>query len=257
MNDWVVSHVVQVPEQTRAFCGDALRNTRMLNVGCGEMLTDLGLLSLGPKMIVGLDIDPKPDGWLEMVVAKVRANHLPFPQDYADRIEYVRYGGEVFPFEDNSFDFIFSWSAFEHIERIDLVLEEMLRVLTPDGQAFVQVFPWYFSRYGSHLESWIHKPFFHLVHDADWVKSALDQYVAEHPEQDANFISVYMLKEFRQLNRKSASDFYRAARKAGFSITKAQIVAYEEDLSEAPAGVDFADLMISGTMMLMKKATPG
>lgn len=54
-------------------------------------------------------------------------------------------------------------------------------------------------------------------------------------------------------DRVSPNDFYEAARDVGFRITKARLHAYDEDLSAAPRGVSFSDLIIGGTMMLMAK----
>ena len=149
----------------------------MLNVGCGEMLSDFGLLKLHPTRIVGLDLAEKPAGWLQTVADKVRREKIRFPTDYAERIDYVPYNGIEFPFQDEAFDNVFSWSAFEHVRDVPSVLREIHRVLKPTGKAFIQVYPWFYSRYGSHLTDWIHKPFFHLKQDEEWVKGQLDDVV--------------------------------------------------------------------------------
>ena len=78
---------------------------------------------------------------------------------------------------------------------------------------------------------------------------AAERYPAEHRA----FITQYMFRAYQTLNRKSCDDFYNAARSAGFVISKARIGAYDEDLSLAPPGVAFHDLMINETMMLMRK----
>ena len=224
----------------------------MLNVGCGEMLSDFGLLNLQPTLITGLDVAEKPNGWLEEVAKKIRREKISFPSDYAKRIEYVCYDSVKFPFGDESYDTIFSWSAFEHVQDIKSVLREMHRVLKPDGKVFVQVYPWFYSRYGSHLTDWIHEPFFHVTQSEEWVKSRLDQFVSTSGRTDG-FIDVYMYSEYKNLNRISPSLLYKVARECGFVIAKARIISHDEDLSQAPAGVEFADLMIAGTMMLMHK----
>lgn len=60
-----------------------------------------------------------------------------------------------------------------------------------------------------------------------------------------------MFDAYRTLDRKSCDDFYAAARGGGFVISKARIGTYEEDLSQAPPGMAFHDLLINETMMLM------
>lgn len=107
---------------------------------------------------MGLDIDDHPAGALENVAAKIAGEGLNVPGDYAKRLSYMCYGGTEFPFENSAFDFIFSWSAFEHILDMDAVLRGMHRVLRPGGHAFVQVSPWYGSRQGNHLTGYIEQP---------------------------------------------------------------------------------------------------
>lgn len=256
MDEWIRSHVIEAPQRTRDFCGDLMKGARVLNVGCGEMLMDLGLIGQGAASIMGLDVHDKPGDWLETLANKVRRERIDFPRDYARRLAYTRYDGRVFPFENASFDVVFSWSAFEHIADIDAVLREMHRVLRPDGAAFVQVFPWHGSRYGSHLDGWIKQPFFHHVEDHQWVHDRLQEAALERPEGERPFITNYMFSEYVSLNRKSCNDFYEAARDAGFVIAKARVGAYDEDLTHAPRGVAFHDLMIGETMMLMRKGGP-
>ena len=255
MSDWIRSHVIDVPNEVTEFCGDLLRGARVLNVGCGEMLTDLGLLGLGPKMITGLDVTSKGDDWLEVVAHKVQAAGIDFSSDYRERIAFTMYDGVNFPFENGSFDIIFSWSAFEHVLDVPQVLREMRRVLAPGGQVFIQVFPWYHSRLGSHLTDYIIEPFFQTKRSSEWVKDQLSAYVAATTGADPDFILKYMAAEYESLNRMSPSQFYKDVVDAGFIVTKARLIAYDEDLSHAPADVAFSDLMIGGTVMLLKAKT--
>ena len=254
MSDWIKSHVVDVPNEVAAFCGDVLHDARVLNIGCGEMLTDLGLLSLGPKKITGLDVTSKDTNWLETVANKVHLAGFDFAADYKDRLDFVQYDGLNFPFDDGSFDAVFSWSAFEHVRDVQPVLKEMKRVLAPGGAVFVQVYPWYHSRLGSHLTDYISEPFFQTKRSSGWVKDQLEAYVAANPEADAHFILKYMFDEFKSLNKLSPSRFYSEVLEAGFVVIKAGLITYDEDLSDAPSDVGFADLMIGGTKMLMRAA---
>ena len=141
VDEWIRAHIEDVPSQAREFCGDVFRDKRMLDVGCGDMLSALGLLNLGLSSLVGVDIDPGVAGWKETMANRVAANGHALPDGYADRLDYFSYDGENLPFDSASFDIVFSWSAFEHISEPGTVLRQMNRVLRDDGFAFVQVYP--------------------------------------------------------------------------------------------------------------------
>lgn len=57
--------------------------------------------------------------------------------------------GEAIPFEDNTFDVVYSYYAFEHVEDPQKVLSESLRVLKPGGILYF-VFPNYGSFWEGH-----------------------------------------------------------------------------------------------------------
>jgi SAM-dependent methyltransferase len=249
--EWVRSHYYDVPNETVEFCGD-LSGKSVLNLGCGEMLTDFGLLNQNVKQIVGLDLDDRHPDHLLGVVEKLQRNEITPPEDYAGRILYRHYDGVKFPFADGEFDLVFSWSAFEHVTDVPAVLAEVYRVLTPDGRAFVQVHPWYQCYWGSHLSDYIAEPYFHLKRSPEWIREELERYVAEHPES-RDMIMNYMYGQYRILNGYSANHFYRDVMAAGFKVVRSKLISYELDLSDAPPETDFSDLMICGTKMLLAK----
>ncbi len=69
----------------------------------------------------------------------------------------VFYDGNTLPFQDNSFDCVLSSEVFEHIFNLDTVLQELYRILKPDGYMIVTVpfiwdeheIPYDFGRYTS------------------------------------------------------------------------------------------------------------
>jgi SAM-dependent methyltransferase len=249
---WVRSHYYDVPNETVEFCQD-LAGTTILNVGCGEMLSDFGLLNCNVRHITGLDLDEKPSDHLEAAAKKLRGYQINPPADYRKRLTYKRYDGARFPFEDRQFDFVFSWSAFEHVKNVYEVLLEIHRVLSDDGSVFIQVYPWYHCFAGSHLTDYIREPYFHLKRDADWVRQEVSKCASEQPAK-SEFLK-YMLSEYTKLNHYSANDFYKDVTKVGFKVIKAKLISYDLDLSDAPEGPDFSSLMICGTKMLLKKKT--
>lgn len=249
-DEWLRSHVEDVPRETAHFCG-GLAGVSMLNVGCGEMLTDFALLAWGARRIVGIDIGNQPRGHLEDVAARLGKAGYAVAPDWRARLDYCRYDGCRFPFGSASFDFVFSWSAFEHVGDVPRVLAEIRRVVKPAGRVFIQVYPWFPSRLGSHLTDYIPEPYFHLRRPPEWVRERLEEWAAGHPER-RDFVLSHMWGEFQTLNRLSAARFLEAVREAGFTIARCRLMAHEEDLSQLPAEVSPADAMITGTMVLLR-----
>ncbi len=91
-----------------------------LDLGCGDgALTGLILKYTGPvDEFVGLDYDPG-----EIAVADRRGVYS----------STIVSGGEDMPIEDASFDFVFSNSVLEHLEKLEDTISECSRILRPGG----------------------------------------------------------------------------------------------------------------------------
>ncbi len=88
-------------------------NRDILEVGCGTGLIMRGLEDTA-KSMVGLDISP---GMLEE--ARRRGFNV------------VEGNAEELPFEDESFDLVYSYKVLAHVPGIEKALREMARVLRP------------------------------------------------------------------------------------------------------------------------------
>jgi len=118
---------------------------RVLEVGCGGGRNALALVSyLDGGGYLGLDIDAvsiaacraQPAlSRFEFVVADVQ-NELYNPQGGAKGNEYR------FPFDDDSFDFVFLQSVYTHMLEEDCAnyAREIMRVLRPGGTAAISIF---------------------------------------------------------------------------------------------------------------------
>lgn len=60
---------------------------------------------------------------------------------------------QLIPFEDNTFDYIFSCNCFQHISAFSHALDEMYRVLKPGGILFSNFGPIWSGPDGSHIEN--------------------------------------------------------------------------------------------------------
>lgn len=148
-------------------CGDSpLMRGRVLDVGCGDGVTDLGIaLRYGPKELIG--IDPfKGFERLPQILADNNLGHLPMPKN----LKFMAEDGNALPFDDCSFDALISWGSVEHMAGgYDRALSEMRRVLKPDGLLFITPGLFY-SNIGHHLGEFSTEPYFHLTHTYDEVR---------------------------------------------------------------------------------------
>ena len=70
----------------------------------------------------------------------------------------------VLPFDDNTFDFIFSYQVFEHVQNYSETISELARVLKPNGFC-LHLFP---SRYRP-IETHIYVPFSSIIKSYSWL----------------------------------------------------------------------------------------
>lgn len=127
----IVSHTRNM-ENKYSFMGKTI-----LDIGCGdgEMVKRIAR-EYSPKYITGIDMslrkrEEKTENY--SLISNVDARKLPF--------------------EDNSFDFIYTISTFEHINGVAEVLAEVRRVLKPRGKFYTNFCPLWTSVCGHHVYS--------------------------------------------------------------------------------------------------------
>ncbi|MGR3303177.1 MAG: class I SAM-dependent methyltransferase [Candidatus Scalindua sp.] len=73
-------------------------------------------------------------------------------------------------FENESFDFVFSYDAFEHFEEPELVLQEAIRVVKKGGYIYLSFGPLYMSSDGLHLYNIIPVPYCQFLFSKELLK---------------------------------------------------------------------------------------
>ncbi|HZP31566.1 MAG TPA: class I SAM-dependent methyltransferase [Acidimicrobiia bacterium] len=94
---------------------------RVLDVGCGEgQLSRRAAARLGPGAFL-TGVDPT---WAQLEVARARGGP----------VHYARGRAEALPFAAGSFDAVVICLTLEHVEPFEPAIEEVARVLGPDGR---------------------------------------------------------------------------------------------------------------------------
>jgi SAM-dependent methyltransferase len=195
--------------------GMVLTGKRVADIGCGTGMTDLLVaVEAGPELLVGFDLLPVDTKELERqaVQAGVVAR-------YPHNLEFRVCEQERLPADDDTFDYVFSWSAFEHIGNPIPVLREIRRVLKPSGTLMIQVWPFFYSKHGSHLWDWYPAGFAPLLHDTSTV---VDR-VRGNPDLGPPWTDA-LLAAYGDLNRITADELHRCLMIAGLRMGKLELL---------------------------------
>ncbi len=104
---------------------------------------------------------------------------------------------EALGFEDESFDFVFSFDAFEHFQRPEVALAEAIRVVKKGGYIFLNFGPLYHSAFGEHAYNTITVPYCQFLFTDEMinelaVENGLDEINSSH-------VNRYPLGKYRDM----------------------------------------------------------
>ena len=113
-------HIIEAEHFARyAWAAQFASGRRVLDAACGMAYGTAMLAAAGAKEVVGVDLD-------ESVIAKVSAAAPPATSfEVADL--------RKLPFADDEFDLVVCFEAIEHVPEPEVVLDQLARVLRPDG----------------------------------------------------------------------------------------------------------------------------
>jgi len=231
--DWFFRHFDHAAGVMGSYMlGDSpLLQGRILDVGCGDGISDLGLfLRHQPELLIGVD----PFRGYERLLDVCAENHLPI-KDLPPGLSFQDADGNHLPFADDSFDVVLSWGSVEHIAGgYKQTLNEIKRVLRPDGLLFIHP-GLYYSNYGHHLGEFSSEPFFHLTME----EQALKKMVLDTPPSYIDRAGEFSTPEqywqwYKELNPITVSEFEAELRALDFDFYRAA-VRTEELIEYQPA----------------------
>lgn len=241
---WFVDHFDGAAQQIIDFLtsdGIELDGATVADIGSGDGIIDLGVvLKAHPEKVVGYDIKPADRGALErgMIAAGV-GESLP----HADTLAFVQSESDRVPAPNDTFDVVFSWSVFEHVDEPVEMLREVHRIVKPDGVFFLQLWPFFNSQHGGHLWLAIDEPFAHLTRSPFVIEQELKGKRGTDPSRPAD-------DEFRSLNRLTLDGLQRALLAAHLRIAKIELIAEAAHVPPSLAYLPIGDLAVSGVKLL-------
>jgi SAM-dependent methyltransferase len=245
---WFVDHFEGAVAQILEFLGSdgiSLEGAHVADVGSGDGIIDLGLcLGARPARLVGFDIARTDrDALLAQARAEGIADELPAA------LEFVECRDRSLPADDASFDFVVSWSAFEHVVDPHATASEIARVLRPYGVFFLQLLPFYRSIHGSHLWTWFPEGFAQLRLDA----AAIEDRVESEPWRSSSAWRRDRLTDFRSLNGVTVDQLQDAIVDAGLVISKVELMTQAFHVPPELGRHRITDLGITGIKLLAHK----
>jgi 2-polyprenyl-3-methyl-5-hydroxy-6-metoxy-1,4-benzoquinol methylase len=108
---------------------DALKGKRVLEIGCGMGFHTETMVRAGAR-VTAVDLTEHA---IEMTRRRLQLRGL--------QAEDVRQAdAENLPFQDRSFDFVWSWGVIHHSARTGRIVRHIARVLAPEGECRVMVY---------------------------------------------------------------------------------------------------------------------
>ncbi|MDA7455172.1 class I SAM-dependent methyltransferase [Planktomarina temperata] len=101
--------------------GSTVCNKNILEIGCGA--TPLAIFAKNGAVTL---VDPLMNFYKEQ-----------FADVFPESTELVQAKAEELPFDDNTFDILVTRNTLDHVEDVHSCLQEMTRVLKPDGVAYI------------------------------------------------------------------------------------------------------------------------
>ncbi|MGH9155050.1 MAG: methyltransferase domain-containing protein [Acidimicrobiales bacterium] len=242
---WFKEHYEDAATQIVDFLGGdnvTMAGADVADVGCGDGIIDLGVAHQAqPRSLVGFDLQPTD---VASLVARSQVEGV--GGELPACLSFRTCEPATLPADDASFDFVITWSAFEHIGDPVATLREIKRILRPGGILFLQLWPFYASEHGAHLwDCLADDSYAHLYRSQADIEREVRQR-ADHPPE----VLDELLEVFFTLNKVTIDDLQRAMVAAALRPSKVTILTETVHIPPELARRSLSQLGISGVKIL-------
>lgn len=228
-DDWFKSHFIYAPDVVYDWIKkhNKKSNISLLDFGCGDGIMSLGLKLRHPiNSLCGVDLHNSNSFLAETAKTQIGLQNLP------SKLEFITIDPNISLFESvqRRFDYVYSWSVFEHIEIefIPKILKEIKETIANQGAFFIQIEPLYYSPFGSHLGGVIKESWAHLLLTEEELSKSV--YGFDLESMDGEFknktfevcsnddFKKYLMREYKTLNKLTCGQLIKLCEDAGFSV---------------------------------------
>jgi SAM-dependent methyltransferase len=247
---WFREHFNDAVDQVLAFLSGArltMADKVVADIGCGDGIIDLGLALKGaPAKLVGYDVRPTDVDALSRAAAAAGV-----VEGIPDTLSFATSAAESIPAPDGYFDYVVTWSVFEHVTNPVRMLQEIARILKPGGVLFLQLWPFFHSEHGGHLWLRYDEPYPHLLRTDSEIRQEVRGEQGSDPGRDA-------VDEYESLNRITLDGLQRALLASGLIPIKLELLTETVHIPIQLAHVPLSLLGIGGVKLLaVTNAKPG
>lgn len=226
---WFDAHFHYAADVVADWLGDAGRLGPVMDFGCGDGITLLGLkLRHGYASALGVDISTTHLQLKNLAGREIALSRLP------DDLSFQKINAGKRLTHASPFGAIMSWSTFEHIggQYLPDIALNLYDLLSPGGLAFIQINPLYYSPKGSHLGRFNLPDWAHLLWSKDevlnWVMDYEEDIPADEVEENYHKRSFadykkWVWEEYEQLNRITIDELRQLFIGCGFELVREQV----------------------------------
>jgi len=122
--------IVELFDANKLNLSKIIKDKHVIDIGCGSGRFSIALSQLGAKKVTAVDINPQG-----IEIGKRFAKELNI-----SNVDFIEHNILELPFEDKTFDFVFSKGVLHHTGNLDKGIEEYSRVLKKDGYGFLYLY---------------------------------------------------------------------------------------------------------------------